>query len=227
VIEPILEARGLGRRRGEGEGWLLDNVSLSVRPGERLALVGPSGAGKTLLLRALARLDPIDQGEILWRGQVVRGESVPAYRSEVVYVHQRPALFEGTVEDNLRLPFSLKRHRARTFDRQKVVDLLAALGRDATFLDKGHRDLSGGESQIMALVRVIQLDPVVLLLDEPTAALDATAAAAVERLLEAWHSVEAGRRSLMWISHAPEQASRVSDRKLTMDSGKLAVETVE
>src|SRR5205807_6803377 len=136
--------------------------------------------------RALAWLDRLDEGEIRWRSQPLRGDLIPAYRSRVIYLHQRPALFEGTVEDNLRLPFSLKAHRAGRFDRARAVARLAGLGRDPSFLDKSHRDLSGGEAQITALVRALQLDPDVLLLDEPTAALDGTAARAVERLLEHW-----------------------------------------
>src|SRR5436309_2804807 len=130
----MLEARGLGRR--DGETWLLKDISIVVRPGDRLALVGPSGSGKTLLLRALARLDPIDEGEVRWQGKVVRGEAVPAFRSRVAYLHQRPALFEGTVEDNLRQPYALRTHRAARFDRGRVVDWLATLGRDASFLAK-------------------------------------------------------------------------------------------
>lgn len=221
---PILEARGLGRRRDDGGGWLLREVSLAIGSGDRLALAGPSGSGKTLLLRALARLDPIDEGAILWRGRPVRGEAVPTFRARVAYVHQRPALFEGTVEENLKLPFGLKAHRGDRFDRDRAVGLLDALGRDATFLDKSHRDLSGGEAQLMAIVRVLQLGPSVLLLDEPTAALDDRATRAVERLLDAWRAEATDRRALVWVGHDAEQARRVSDRTLRMDAGRLTAE---
>ncbi len=183
---PAIEAIGLGRRNPKAEGWLIRDVTLTLSLGERLGVLGPSGAGKTVLLRCLAMLDPVDSGSIRWQGRTVAGEAVPSYRSRAIYVHQRPALLEGSVEDNLRLPFELAAHRDRRFDPEKVVDLLGRLGRDRTFLEKASRDLSGGEAQIVGLIRALQLDPTVLLLDEPTASLDQATAEAVEGLLDDW-----------------------------------------
>ena len=161
-------------------------MTFSVNFGDRLGVLGPSGAGKTVLLRALALLDPLDTGTVLFQRQVVGGDEVPRYRSQVIYLHQKPALQEGTVEDNLRLPFALKTHRERRFDRGLTAELLASLGRDTAFLDKSSRDLSGGEAQIVALVRAIELEPTMLLLDEPTASLDPATAQAVEAMLDRW-----------------------------------------
>jgi putative ABC transport system ATP-binding protein len=79
----------------------------------------------------------------------------------------------------------------------------------------------------MALVRVLQLDPFVLLLDEPTAALDANAAGAVERALDDWCSDASAQRAMVWVSHDPEQASRVSNRRMLMDSGRIAGEDLQ
>ena len=124
----LLEARSLGRRHPDGQRWLLQDVSLTVDGGTRCAVAGPSGAGKTLLLRALAGLDPLDAGLVCWRGHAVRRDALPGFRSAVVYLHQRPALLEENVEAALRRPFALKVHRHRQFDREKIVDLLAQLG---------------------------------------------------------------------------------------------------
>jgi len=167
---PLVEARGLARRHPNGVDWLLHEISLSVRPGERLAVSGPSGAGKTLLLRALALLDQCETGQVLWRGDPVRSRAVPEFRSRTIYLHQRPALFEGSVEDNLRQPFLLSVHAARRFDRDWIAERLGSVGRGTDLLDRASRDLSGGESQLVALLRALQLRPLVLLLDEPTAA---------------------------------------------------------
>jgi putative ABC transport system ATP-binding protein len=218
---PLLQADAVGRRAAGPDRWLLRDVGLEVRAGDRFAVVGPSGAGKTLLLRALALLDPLDSGRVLWQGGPVGGNRVPDFRRQVVYVHQRPCLMEGTVEANLRQPFQLKVHRCRQFDPDCIASMLQTLDRDASFLAKRQRDLSGGEAQIVALLRAVQLDPQVLLLDEPTAALDQAAALAVESLLDGWLRQSPERRAMVWVCHDPQLARRVAGRVLRMEQGKL------
>jgi putative ABC transport system ATP-binding protein len=219
-----IEAAGLGRRNRKSGGWLIRDVSVSVGPGDRLGVLGPSGAGKTVLLRALALLDPIDEGSVRWRGRDARGDAVPEYRGRVIYLHQRPALLDGTVEDNLRHPYTLAVHRGRRFDPARVEDLLERLGRDRAFLARGGRDLSGGEAQLVGLVRALQFDPSVLLLDEPTASLDATTAGAVEGLLDEWLSAEPGGRALVWVGHDADQARRMTGRRVHLRAGLVESE---
>lgn len=222
----LLEGRRIGRRapanRADEDGaWLLHGISLAVAAGERIAVVGPSGAGKTLLLRALALLDPIDEGEVLWREGPVADRSVPAFRRQVLYLHQRPALLTGSVEANLRLPFGFAA-AGGAYDRARAAALLDVLGRGAGFMAKSTADLSGGEAQITALLRAIQMEPTVLLLDEPTVSLDADAAAAIERLVGEWFGRRPAERALVWVSHDAAQAGRVSDRSLRLAAGRLA-----
>src|SRR5690242_11040785 len=101
-VNVLLGAQEIGGLAPMSGGWLLEDVSIDTCPGERLAIVGPSGSGKSLLLRALALLDGIDAGKIEFRRQPAASTSVPDYRRNVSYLHQRPALFEGTVESNLQ-----------------------------------------------------------------------------------------------------------------------------
>jgi putative ABC transport system ATP-binding protein len=217
----ILEARDLGRYAAATDTWLLRDVSLDICAGERLVIVGPSGSGKTLLLRCLAYLDPLDAGTLRWKDATLTRHTVPLFRSHVVYLHQRPALVEGTVADNLQYPFSFAIHKDRRFDEQRVIGWLRSLGRQPEFLEKSSRDLSGGEAQITALLRAMQLEPAVLLLDEPTAALDQAATQAVEQCALQWCREDVQRRTVVWVSHNQEQAARMADRVITLDAGRI------
>jgi len=217
----LLEARHVGRRKPHRDQWLLREVDFGVAAGERIALVGPSGSGKTLLLRALARLDPMDEGDVLWQGESIRGGRIPDYRRRAIYLHQRPALLEGSVVDNLRAPFRLRVNRDRQFSQTSIVHWLEQLGRGPDFLDKNVRELSGGEAQLVALLRAVQLEPQVLLLDEPTAALDQPTTRAVEQLVRIWHEQLPDQRALIWVSHNPEQTDRVACRHVTIQAGRL------
>lgn len=223
-ISPLLEARGIGRRDTAGTRWLLRDVSLAIHAGERVALVGPTGSGKTLLLRTLARLDGLDAGQVLWRGETVSGNDVPRFRRQAIYLHQRPALLEGTVEENLRLPFTLKSNRSASFRRDVMLSLLRRVGRDAAFLQRTVRDLSGGEAQIVALARAIQLEPQILLLDEPTAALDEEMTRTIEALVMSWFDQSPEDRALVWVSHDPAQVRRIADRRVPVQDGRLTAQ---
>ena len=220
-VIPLLEARGVGRRESNATRWLLRNVSMEIHAGRRIAIVGPTGSGKTLLLRALARLDAIDAGQILWRGGPVCGGAVPRFRQQAIYLHQRPALMEGSVEENLRLPFTLRSYVSREFRRDEILSLLERVQRDETFLDRSSQNLSGGEAQIVALVRAIQLEPTLLLLDEPTAALDEEMTRMIEALVAAWFDRSSCERALVWVSHDREQVARIADCVMNMKDGGL------
>ena len=228
---PLLSARQIERRDPVGGSVLLHPASLELYPGDHVVLSGPSGAGKSVLMRSLAMLDPLSGGTLLFRGQAVADGAVPAFRSQVAYLRQRPALLGGTVEDNLRAPFELKVYSGRRYSRERAVQLLAAAGKPAAFLDKEGRDLSGGEGQVMGLVRALQLDPAVLLLDEPTAALDPESTAAVEALVLGWARGDgrplaaAEPAATVWISHDPAQGLRVGTRHFQVRAGQLSALT--
>ena len=199
---------------------LLDNVSVSVNASDRVALTGASGSGKTVLLRALALLDPIDGGTVQWNGADIEDAEVPRFRSRVMYLHQQPASREGTVESVLEEPFQLQVHQQKPFSREQIVQWLEQLDKPESFLNQSHIDLSGGESQIVALLRAMQLNPNVLLLDEPTSALDADTSLKVESLLVEWVQAT-DDRAFLWITHDAQQAERISNRAIRIADGRL------
>ncbi len=205
-----------GGRQVEGR-WLWRGFEFALRAGERVALMGPSGSGKTLLLRALAGLDALDEGTLMLRGTPVERWVMPSYRSHVAYLPQRPVMIEGSVEDNLRLPFTLGAHAERRYDPTSVRATVERLGRGETFLAQDALELSGGEQQLVALVRRLQLEPTALLLDEPSASLDDDSAAALEALVDDWRT-GAPERAVVWTSHRGEQLDRVSDRLVQLEA---------
>ncbi|WP_175689726.1 ABC transporter ATP-binding protein [Burkholderia anthina] len=217
----LIEAQHITRRDASSGKTLLAPTDFSLAAGSRIAVTGPSGSGKSVLLRALALLDPLDGGHILWRGKRIRRSAIPRYRRSVAYVRQRPAQMDGTVEAQLRYPYSLAVYHDVAFDRARVESLAARAGRGADFLDKRASELSGGEAQIAALLRVLQLDPDVLLLDEPTSALDPDSTRAIEALVGAWFDAAPDARACMWISHDPAQAARIATTRLVMQAGVL------
>jgi len=206
----LIDAVNITRRAPLSGKTLLQPVSLQVRGGDKMAVVGPSGAGKSVLLRLLASLDAADGGTLSWRGAPVTRGDILRYRRQVAYLKQRAAMLDGSVEDNLRAPFALQVYRNLRYREDTVLALLHAAGRDASFLHKSASELSGGEAQIAALVRVLQLEPTVLLLDEPTASLDPASAVTVEAMVARWYAEPAQpARAYAWVSTVPARSCSV------------------
>tara|TARA_R110002049_G_scaffold4601_4_gene31978 strand:- start:258492 stop:259088 length:597 start_codon:yes stop_codon:yes gene_type:complete len=197
----------------------LSDISFQISRGQRVGLVGPSGCGKSSLLRVMAMLDSITRGDLIFRGRPVHSVDVPTYRRQVIYLSQRPSLASGTVRSNLQLPFRFQTSTAK-FDESRVVMHLKQLNKPTSLLEQAADQLSGGEQQLIALIRAIQLDPCMLLLDEPTASLDESSVNQVETLLDRWIS-EDQSRTYVWVSHDGSQVDRVTDCVFRMDSGKL------
>ncbi|MDV6374881.1 ABC transporter ATP-binding protein [Deinococcus arenicola] len=205
----LLSVRGLARSVGSRRLW--QGLDLEVRTGERLAVSGPSGVGKSLLLRALAGLDALEGGEVWLRGKPQSEWPMPQFRAEVMYLLQRPAPASGTVGGHLAEPFGFRIHAGKRYEPGEAARLLHHLGRPPTFMDQDAAHLSGGEAQVVALVRALLLNPTVLLLDEATSALDAETAELAETLLRTW--VDAGpARALIFVSHDRTQQERFATR---------------
>jgi ABC-type iron transport system FetAB ATPase subunit len=191
---------------------VLDHLSARIDPGAT-AIVGPSGSGKSSLLRLLNRLADPDSGRILYEGRPIGDRDVLALRREVMLVPQLPALVPGTVSDNL--DFAARVARRQAIDGPQALQALQAAGLDESFADRDTSRLSVGEQQRAMLARALAVEPAVLLLDEPTSALDADATARVEEAL-------AGLRrrrdlSVVLVTHDPGQADRLADAVIRLE----------
>jgi ABC-type multidrug transport system fused ATPase/permease subunit len=155
-----------------GDRRVLDAAALEVVPGEVTALLAPSGAGKSTLLRACVRLVERATGTITLDGTEIRELDARALRRRVGLVAQTPAMLPGSVADNLR-------YGVGVLDDGGLRAALEAADLDAAFASREARALSGGERARVALARALTRAPEVLLLDEPTAALDGESAARI------------------------------------------------
>lgn len=221
-INPLLVVKNLRLSRGLLPKPLLDNISVSIFPGDRISLEGSSGSGKSLFLRSISLLEIIDTGLILWEAKPILPTEIPLYRSHVIYLHQQASLGEATVEECLRQVFSLKIHRKKEFPLSLIKTYLEEIGFSESFLQKNVTQLSGGEAQVTALLRAIQLKPQILLLDEPTAALDDTKTTVVETIVDLWLKEASGARAYIWVTHNKSQANRVSNKTWIMEHGSLS-----
>jgi len=209
-----LEVRHLSLVRGDYE--VLHDISLTVEPGETLGIIGPSGSGKSSLLRCLNRLEEPAPGTVFLYGEDITTLPVVALRRRVGMVFQQPAMFPGTVADNITYGPSL---RGEALAPERVKELLDMVLLGPELAGRPAAELSGGQAQRVAIARALANEPDVLLLDEPTSSLDPIATRTVEETLAALR--ERLGLTLVWVSHAVEQARRVADRVLLLDGGRV------
>ena len=160
-------------------------VSSDLEEGSILVIKGPSGAGKTTLLRILARLSECDKGQVFLQGHNWLSYSPQLWRSKINYLAQKPAVFNGTVLDNLKKPFALK-IKKDMFNLDEAIDGLRELSLNENLIHQDAHTLSGGETARITLLRSILFKPNILLLDEPFAFLDDNSARSVMEFLKRW-----------------------------------------
>lgn len=216
----LLDAQNIGRQTQTGQ-WLIRHISLSLQPDDRISIVGPNGSGKSLFLRSLAMLDEIQEGEIQFLGASIQDKQLPQYRSQVIYLQQHPVLIEGTVKSNLELAMQFQANEKKSIDLSKIMVLLKSFEKPDEFLKRHSGALSGGEGQIVALLRALILSPRVLLMDEPTSALDPKAVHQFERIIHTWMETSETKPAYVWITHDHSQAQRISNQMMTFPAGTL------
>nr|WP_253489832.1 ABC transporter ATP-binding protein [Methanocalculus alkaliphilus] len=194
---------------------IFSNVSFSIRKGDRIAITGSSGSGKSLLLRCLNQLIPYSGGEIQLYGRDIRSFPPEIIRRTIMLMPQIPVFFPGNVHENLSLPFSFKAHQKLRYP--DPTDIIESLGLSSDILSSYPEQLSGGERQRIALVRALMLDPPILLLDEPTSALDRDSASLIVHKLD--ELADAGS-AIIVITHDLALYNR-SDKRYRLESGSL------
>lgn len=187
-----------------GSNYRRIEVSASLREGSVLLVKGPSGSGKSTLLKVLSRLQGLVDGQVFFQGSSMLSFTPQVWRSKVHYVPQKPAIFPGTVHDNLLKPYILKINKSKEFDLELVEKLFGDLMLDFGLMGRNASTLSGGETARIALLRSIIQNPNILLLDEPTAALDQNAKQAVMDFLTDW--LKEPDRGIILVSHADESS---------------------
>ena len=213
-----------------GDNWVVRDVSIPVRQGEVLALIGASGSGKTTLLRSLNRLTEVTvgaarAGRITLDGAEIHGLEVNDLRRRVSMVFQQPNPFPMSIFDNVA--YSLAERPARGRRRRRSPELSAAVQDALTRaglwdevsgdLERSALRLSGGQQQRLCIARALAAQPEVLLLDEPCSALDPISTATIEELIVGLRETVA----IVIVTHNLQQAQRVADHVAFMHLGEL------
>jgi branched-chain amino acid transport system ATP-binding protein len=211
----VLEVSDLHSAYGRIE--VLRGVSLEVRAGEIVALIGSNGAGKTTLLRALSGVQPITKGEIRFRGE--RVDRLPPHRRVERGMTQSP---EGrqvfgplSVADNLRLGAYMRRDKDIENDRDRIFEMFPVL-REKRFQAAG--GLSGGQQQMLAIGRALMGKPRLLLLDEPSLGLSPLL---VDQILAAIVSLKADGITMLLVEQNASAALEIADRAYVMETGRI------
>jgi ATP-binding cassette subfamily B protein len=218
-LRGLIELRDVDFSYGTGDEKVLDDVTLTVQPGETVALVGQTGAGKSTLVKLIARFYDVTGGSVLVDGVDVRDYDLAEYRHRLGVVPQESYLFAGTVREAIAYarPDAADEEVEAAARATGAHDTIMRLpgGYDHEVAERG-RNLSAGQRQLIALARAQLADPAILLLDEATAALDLAAEAAVNRAIA---ELTAARTTLV-VAHRLTTAAR-ADRIVVLDLGQI------
>ncbi|KAF5445618.1 hypothetical protein F2P56_034660 [Juglans regia] len=195
---------------------ILNGINVDIPEGVILGIIGPSGSGKSTLLRALNRLWEPPLGTVFLDGRDIRELDVLALRRKVGMLFQLPALFEGTVADNIRYGPQLIGKR---LSDDEVFKLLRLADLDPSFLSKPGGELSVGQAQRVALARTLANKPEVLLLDEPTSALDPISTENIEDVLVNLKKKQG--MTVIMVSHCIKQIQRIADIVCLLVNGEI------
>lgn len=214
---PLIVTRSLHKRYGEKE--VLKDINLNVEKGEVFVLIGPTGGGKTTLLRLLDLLEAPTSGRIYFDGIDITGPGKTRLeaRRRMAFVLQKPVVFNTSVYDNVACGLKW-RGIDNSSIHQKVDSVLEMVGL-SDYKNRNARTLSGGEAQQVAIARAMTIEPEVLLLDEPTANLDPISTSGIERLIS--QIIHQHRTTIVMSTHDRSQGHHLADRMAVLVNGEV------
>jgi putative ABC transport system ATP-binding protein len=196
----------------KGEKTILNGCTFTAAEGDKLAVTGESGSGKTTILRMIMGAEIPGSGEILFRGERITAANIAAVRSEIAFIGQEPALGTETIGEALMLPFTFKSNLLKKPSEEKVKSLLGSLKLDDGIETKRCSQVSGGEKQRVAIARAVLLGKTIFLADEITSALDKSVVGEVFEMLNK------PEYTMISVSHDLEWINRCG-RVLKLESG--------
>ncbi|MDP4181626.1 MAG: ATP-binding cassette domain-containing protein [Bacillota bacterium] len=194
---------------------ILEDISVGIKQGDFVSIIGPSGSGKSTFLKLCSHLISPTRGYITYKGKDVSEYNPTDLRKSISYCFQIPYLFGDTVMDNINFPYSI---RNISFDKEHVYELFSMFKMDKDYLNKEVKNLSGGERQRIALIRTLLFRPEILLLDEITSALDMVNAQIVEGIIA---SLNNEGMTILFITHNFEQSRKFANKLLTLEAGAI------
>lgn len=217
-MSAILRLEQVSLQAANSGAPILRGLSLTVHEGDRLAIVGPSGSGKTHLLRLLNRLSEASAGAVFYREQAIASLPVRTLRQRVALVLQESRLLGLTVKETLTYPLTLQNLSSETI-QQRMLTWLERLHFPMEWMDAREGELSVGQRQWVAIARGLMLEPDVLLLDEPTAALDVGRGDALIRLLR--DTTLPHPTTVLMVTHQLNLAEQFCNRMLYVKQGQI------
>ena len=214
---PLMQLQQVSLAASVGSSYLLQDISCSVFGGDRVGIIGSSGAGKTSLLRLLNRLSEPTQGSIELNGQRLSQIPPVSLRSQIVLVPQEPKLLGMEVKEALTYPLRLQK-----LPRSEIVTRLdtwiTRLNIPQAWLERYELQLSLGQRQLVAITRALMMHPKIILLDEPTSALDAGHAS---HLLQLLTELANSQKTVLMVNHQLDQIQQFASRILYLENGQL------
>jgi phospholipid/cholesterol/gamma-HCH transport system ATP-binding protein len=221
---PVVAVEDLHKSFGSQK--VLNGISLTVRRGETLAVLGRSGTGKSVLLRLIIGLEKPDSGSVRIHGHDIAGlalDRLGEIRKKMGFLFQHAALYDSlTVEQNVAFPLQHhKKEMSRSEQSSRVKELLAEVGMESG-LEKMPSDISGGMQKRVGLARALALEPDILLLDEPTAGLDPISAAEIDDLVLKLQ--EEHHMASIVVTHDLHSAKTIANRLALLNEGNVVIE---